>query len=68
MFAPIDKKMRITTKDDVVAKHKDFVVQYQDMSVFMDKYELQSNIIGKGAFGKVKKATVKANGEQRKKK
>ena len=48
-----------------MAKHKDFVIQYQDMAVFMEKYELHSNILGKGAFGKVKKATVKANGEQR---
>ena len=46
-----------------MARHKDFVVQYQDMTVFMDKYELHSNILGKGAFGKVKKATLKANGE-----
>lgn len=49
----------------MVARHKDFVIQYQDMAVFMEKYELHSNILGKGAFGKVKKATVKANGEQR---
>ena len=35
------------------------------MTVFMDKYELHSNILGKGAFGKVKKATLKSNGEQR---
>ena len=35
------------------------------METFMDKYELHANILGKGAFGKVKKATVKANGEHR---
>ena len=31
----------------------------------MEKYELHSSIIGKGAFGKVKKATVRANQELR---
>lgn len=65
VFAPIDKKKKVVSKDDVVARHKDFVVQYQDMTVFMQKYELHSNILGKGAFGKVKKATQTSNGEQR---
>ena len=35
------------------------------MKIFMNKYELHNNVLGKGAFGKVKKATMKANGEQR---
>ena len=35
------------------------------MKIFMEKYELHSSIIGKGAFGKVKKATVRANQELR---
>ena len=48
-----------------MAQHKDFVVEYQDMKIFMEKYELHSSIIGKGAFGKVKKATVRANQELR---
>lgn len=65
VFAPIDKKTKFTSKDDVVAQHKDFVVQYSDMSIFMEKYDLKSNLLGKGAFGKVKEATVKANGEKR---
>ena len=33
--------------------------------IFLNKYELDNNVIGKGAFGKVKKATLKSNGEQR---
>lgn len=35
------------------------------MRVFLEKYELLSSLLGKGAFGKVKKAIVKANNEQR---
>ena len=50
---------------DIVTKHKDFVVQYQDMANFTDKYILHNNILGKGAMGKVKRATVKSSGEQR---
>lgn len=50
---------------DIVTKHKDFVVQYQDMANFTDKYILHNNILGKGAMGKVKRATVKISGEQR---
>ena len=43
----------------------DFVVEYQDMQIFMEKYELNSNILGKGAFGQVQKATLRSNGELR---
>ena len=50
---------------DIVTKHKDFVVQYQDMANFTEKYVLHNNILGKGAMGKVKRATVKSSGEQR---
>ena len=48
-----------------MTKHKDFVVQYQDMANFTEKYVLHNNILGKGAMGKVKRATVKSSGEQR---
>ena len=64
-FVAMGQKQVYTSKDDVVAAHKDFVVQYQDMRLFMEKYELHNNVLGKGAFGKVKKATLKANGELR---
>ena len=62
---PFDKKVVYTNKNDVVARHMDFVVEYQDMQIFMEKYELNSNILGKGAFGQVQKATLRSNGELR---
>ena len=37
----------------------------KDMKIFLSKYELHNNLLGKGAFGKVKKATLKTNGELR---
>ena len=43
----------------------DFVVEYQDMKIFMQKYDLHNKLLGTGAFGLVKKATLKSNGEQR---
>ena len=62
-FIPIDKKTVYTNKSDVVAKHMDFVVEYQDMKIFMQKYDLHNKLLGTGAFGLVKKATLKSNGE-----
>jgi calcium-dependent protein kinase len=50
---------------DVVARPKDFVKESQDIEQFSLKYSMQKNILGKGAFGKVKLATLKANGEKR---
>ena len=35
------------------------------MRLFMEKYEMHNDILGKGAFALVKKATLKANGELR---
>ena len=44
-FHTIDQKNVYQTKDQVVASHKDFVVEYQDMKIFMTKYELHNNVI-----------------------
>ena len=35
------------------------------MKIFMDNYEMSSTELGKGAFGKVKKAIKRSNGEER---
>lgn len=63
-FVPLDKKVVYTNKSDVVARHRDFVVEYKDMAIFQEKYEL-SDILGQGAFGTVQKATLRSNGELR---
>ena len=64
-FHKIEEKAVYVNAKDVVAVNADFVVEYQDMRIFAEKYELHNNVLGKGAFGKVKKATLKANGQQR---
>ena len=51
--------------EDVVAKQSDFVVEHQDMKLFTDKYEMSTKELGKGAFGSVKKAILRDNGEER---
>jgi calcium-dependent protein kinase len=61
----MDNKQIYKNKKDVFASSKDFVVEYQDMNMFAQNYELHATVIGKGAFGKVKKATKKSNGEMR---
>lgn len=53
----MDQKKVYTQSKDVVATVKDFVVEYKDMSIFSQKYTLHSSLLGKGAFGSVKKAT-----------
>ena len=61
----MQEKKDIKSVNDVVANHADFVVEHQDIAKFSEKYDMQKNILGKGAFGKVKLATLKANGEKR---
>ena len=54
----------VNSMEDVVAKQKDFVVHSEDMAAFQKKYQLDSRVLGYGAFAMVKKATLE-NGEQR---
>jgi len=61
----MQEKKDIKSVNDVVANPSDFVVEHQDIAKFSEKYDMQKNILGKGAFGKVKLATLKANGEKR---
>ena len=58
-------KQVIRTKNDVHASQKDFVVEYDNMQSFAQNYTMSNKILGSGAFGQVKKATNKANGEVR---
>jgi len=55
----------IKSKSEVVAAHSDFIVESQDMKVFMDKYQMEDGTLGVGAFGRVRQATLRANGEAR---
>ena len=58
---PIAQDKVYKTSEDVIATTKDFVVEYQDMSIFSQNYTLHPAILGRGAFGSVKKATKKSN-------
>ena len=61
----MDNKREIKNVNDVVARGKDFVVEYQGMDVFIEKYEMQKHELGRGAYGTVKKAIMKSNQEPR---
>ena len=43
----------------------DIVVEYEDMSIFEEKLELDNNFLGNGTTGTVQKATLRSNGELR---
>ena len=58
---PADERTEVYT----FAQHGDFVFQHSDMKLFSSRYELKHEVIGSGAFAKVKQARVKASGEQR---
>ena len=45
------------------AKAGDFVLEHGDMQEFRFKYELHHEVIGTGGFAKVKRATLRVNGE-----
>ena len=62
---PLNKEVVYTSKSEVVVRHMDFVVEHQDLDVFKEKYEVDSQILGRGNFANVKKATLKSNGEVR---
>lgn len=47
---------------DVVACYSDFVIEYKGTEIFTKKYKLD-DVLGKGAFGRVYKGTLLANGE-----
>ena len=49
----MDQKQVYNSINDVYASQKDFVVEHQDILMFAQNYELDSVVIGSGAFGKV---------------
>ena len=44
----MDKKKQIHTKDDIVAKASDFVIEYKDVQLFSQHYKLDSHVLGEG--------------------
>ena len=65
IFLEIGTDKAITRIDSVNAAFKNFVTKYEDMNQFREKYYLHESVIGEGAYGQVKKATLKKNGEIR---
>ena len=61
----IRSSQHVSTKDQIVAKSSDFVIEYPDVSTFNQNYKVHHKILGQGAFGQVRRATNKANGEVR---
>ena len=59
------KKKEVGNDLNIRAAHKDFVVKHDDMKLFSQKYKMEQAALGSGAFGMVKKATLKANDEKR---
>ena len=49
----MQENKEIKTKDDVVAKASDFVMQYKEVASFSEFYVLDPNVLGEGAFGRV---------------
>ena len=44
----MDKKREIITKDDIVAKASDFVIEYKDVAMFSQNYKLDAHVLGEG--------------------
>ena len=51
----MNKTRNIAFKQDIVTKSSDLVMQYKDVHLFAQNYELDSRVLGEGAFGKVQK-------------
>ena len=56
------EKKTYTDVNDVVADHADFVQEFTDLRIFKEKYHMDSQMLGAGAFGTVKKITDKQTG------
>ena len=64
-FVPFGGKKEVKDKNQLVASQKDFVVEYPSVAAFSQNYSMHHKVLGSGAFGQVRKATKKSNGEIR---
>ena len=46
----MDRARPIHNKEDIVAKAKDFVIEYKDVQMFSQNYKLDSHVLGEGNF------------------
>ena len=49
----MDKKKAIQTKEDIVAKASDFVIEYKDVALFSQNYKLDAHVLGEGNFSSI---------------
>lgn len=49
----MNKTKRIDSKNDVIVRASDFIVEHSSKEFFSDHYTLDPHILGEGAFGKV---------------
>jgi hypothetical protein len=60
----LEKKHQVVTKEDIIARPSSFVINYQDIAIFSQTYQLEK-ILGLGAFGRVQKCRHKVSKEER---
>ena len=56
-------KKEVVTKDDIVVRAADFVVEHDDVKAFKKNYKLDQAVLGEGAFSKVQKCKKRSTGE-----
>ena len=44
----MQKQTTFTSKEDVVAKASDFVIEYKDVQMFSQNYKLDAHVLGEG--------------------
>jgi len=49
----MENHVEIKSKNDVVAKASDFVIEHQNIDTFVQFYRLTDQILGEGAYGRV---------------
>ena len=64
-FKRIGTNVVYQDKNEVTVSRANFVQQFEDLTIFTEKYALEESAIGSGAYGQVKKATLKSNDQQR---
>lgn len=59
----MNMKKEVVTKDDIVVRAADFVVEHVGITDFPKNYKLDQAVLGEGAFGKVQKCQKRSTGE-----